>query len=99
MFLKCHSKGATYIRGYPMILRPRSTRLKVGMRPIIEVRPVLGNLRYLFRKPGLAFVLKVLVSRRLIFPIQAEHYIKKIQNVLYLILRPIFPWQKVNKQL
>ena len=29
-----------------MNFRPRGTRSKVGVRPIIEVRPILGNLRY-----------------------------------------------------
>ena len=29
-----------------MNFKPRGTRSKVGVRPIIEVRPILGNLRY-----------------------------------------------------
>ena len=37
------SKGATYIRGFAMNFRPRGTRSKVGVRPIREVRPILGN--------------------------------------------------------
>ena len=40
-----YNKGATYIRGFAINLRHRSTRLKVGVRPMIEVRPILGNLR------------------------------------------------------
>ena len=40
-----NSKGATYIKGFAINFRPRSIRLKVGVRPIIEVRPILGNLR------------------------------------------------------
>ena len=40
-----YSKGATYDRGFVMTFRLRSTRSKVGVRPIIEVRPILGNLR------------------------------------------------------
>ena len=39
-------KGATYIRGFAIDFRPRSTRFKVGVRPLIEVRRILGNLRY-----------------------------------------------------
>ena len=35
-----NSKGATYIRGFAMDFRLRSTRFKVGVRPIIEVRPI-----------------------------------------------------------
>ena len=31
-----------------MIFRPRSTILIVGVRPVIEVRPILGNLRYIY---------------------------------------------------
>ena len=42
-----YGKGATYNRGFAINFRPRSTRLKVGVRPIIEGRPILGNLRYL----------------------------------------------------
>ena len=38
------SKGATYIRGFAINFRPRSTRSKVGVRPIIEGRPILRNL-------------------------------------------------------
>ena len=38
-----NSKGATFIEGFAMTFRPRSTRSKVGVRPIIEVRPILGN--------------------------------------------------------
>ena len=40
-----NSKGATYIRGFAINFSPRSTRFKVGVRPIIEVRPILRNLR------------------------------------------------------
>ena len=42
-----NSKGATYIRGFAINFSPRSTRFKVGVRPIMEVRPILGNLRYI----------------------------------------------------
>ena len=42
-----NSKGATYNRGFAILFRSRSTRPKVGVRPIIEVRPILGNLRYI----------------------------------------------------
>ena len=45
--LRFSNKGATYIRGFAINLRHRSTRLKVGVRPIIEMRPMLGNLRYM----------------------------------------------------
>ena len=41
-----YSKGTTYIKGFAIDFRPRSTISKVGARPIIEVRPILGNLRY-----------------------------------------------------
>ena len=41
-----YSKGATYIRGFAMSFRTRSIRSIVGVRPIIEGRPILGNLRY-----------------------------------------------------
>ena len=41
------SKGATYIRGFAINFRHRSIRFKVGVRPIIEVRPILRNLRYM----------------------------------------------------
>ena len=40
-----NSKGATYIKCFAINFRHRSTRPKVGVRPIIEVRPILGNLR------------------------------------------------------
>ena len=42
LFALCfsNSKGATYIRGFAMDFRLRSTRFKVGVRPIIEVRPI-----------------------------------------------------------
>ena len=40
-----YSKGATYNRGFAINFRPRTTRFKVGVRPIIEGRPILGNLR------------------------------------------------------
>ena len=41
-----NSKGATYIKGFAINFRPRSTRFKVGVGPLIEVRRILGNLRY-----------------------------------------------------
>ena len=41
------SKGATYNRGFAMNFRPRSSTSKVGVRPTIEGRPILGNLRYI----------------------------------------------------
>ena len=36
-----YSKGATYIRDFAMTLRLRSITSKVGVRPIIEGRPIL----------------------------------------------------------
>ena len=42
-----YSMGATYIRGFAMTFRPRSITSKVGVRPIIEGRPIVGNLRYI----------------------------------------------------
>ena len=49
-----YSKGATYNRGFAINFRPTTTRSKVGVRPIIEDRPILGNLRYhlFFAKSG-----------------------------------------------
>ena len=41
------SKGASYDRGSVMHFRPRSIRSKVGVRPIIEGRPILENLMYI----------------------------------------------------
>ena len=36
-------KSATCIRGFAMDFRPRSLKFKVGVRPILEVRPSVGG--------------------------------------------------------